>query len=193
MRSEALAARGYFIEDDFLDAAELQALRECLRLRRDRGDFAAAAIGTGRDLKYLPALRGDATCWLREPLESAERALLERLEALRLELNRALFLGLFDLELHYACYPPGARYARHVDQPAGREQRRVSLVLYLNPDWSAPDGGELKLYENGDRDQEVSPKGGRLVCFRTEGREHEVLPARRERLSLTGWFRVRDP
>jgi SM-20-related protein len=33
---------------------------------------------------------------------------------------------------------------------------------------------------------------GRLAAFLTAGREHEVMPTRRDRLSLTGWFRGRD-
>ncbi len=43
--------------------------------------------------------------------------------------------------------------------------------------------------EGGARD--VAPIGGRLVIFRSDQFEHEVLPARRERLSFTGWFRRR--
>ena len=31
-----------------------------------------------------------------------------------------------------------------------------------------------------------------LVCFLTADREHEVLTARRERLSISGWFRARQ-
>jgi SM-20-related protein len=38
---------------------------------------------------------------------------------------------------------------------------------------------------------DIEPLGGRLVCFLTAGREHEVLPAGRERLSISGWFRAR--
>jgi SM-20-related protein len=34
----------------------------------------------------------------------------------------------------------------------------------------------------------VSPCAPTLVAFLSERFEHEVLPARRERLSLTGWF-----
>jgi hypothetical protein len=71
MRAEALAAQGYCIEDEFLDAAEVEALLECLYLRRDRGEFASAAIGAGRSLQQLPAVRGDASCWLKEPIEAA--------------------------------------------------------------------------------------------------------------------------
>ena len=192
MRSDALAARGFFIEDGFLSDSEVRSLLDCAARRRERGGFVAAAIGAGSDLRVMPAVRGDATCWLDQPLLEAERLLLGRLEELRLELNESLYLGLFDLELHYACYPPGARYARHVDQPQGRTQRRVSVIMYLNPGWGEADGGALRLHEGDGGWQDVLPVGGRLVCFKTERREHEVLGAGRERLSLSGWFRTRE-
>jgi SM-20-related protein len=38
---------------------------------------------------------------------------------------------------------------------------------------------------------DVLPEGGTLVAFLSERFQHEVLPARRERLALTGWFRRR--
>jgi hypothetical protein len=38
---------------------------------------------------------------------------------------------------------------------------------------------------------EIWPEGGTLVAFLSDRFEHEVLPARRQRLSLTGWFRQR--
>jgi SM-20-related protein len=37
------------------------------------------------------------------------------------------------------------------------------------------------------------PEAGRLVCFRSDLIEHEVLPATRERYSLTGWALDRAP
>jgi SM-20-related protein len=40
--------------------------------------------------------------------------------------------------------------------------------------------------------RDIEPIAGRLVCFPTSGREHEVLTAHRERLSISGWFRARD-
>jgi len=122
----------------------------------------------------------------------AERELMLAFEELRLALNRAGYLGLFDAELHYARYAPGAAYARHVDQPQGRAQRRVSLALYLNDAWEAHEGGELVIFGAAASRREIEPIGGRLVCFRTALREHEVLPARRVRLSISGWFRTRD-
>ncbi len=43
-----------------------------------------------------------------------------------------------------------------------------------------------------NRQEQVLPIAGRLVCFLSDRFIHEVLPARRERLSLSGWFRKRD-
>jgi SM-20-related protein len=117
--------------------------------------------------------------------------LLDSLEQLRLRLNREAFLGLFELELHYAAYPPGAGYARHVDQPHGKTRRKISVVLYLNRGWQPDAGGELRIF-SGVEHIDVQPLAGRLVCFLTDSREHCVLPAQRERLSLTGWFGTRD-
>ncbi|HEY0745870.1 MAG TPA: 2OG-Fe(II) oxygenase [Steroidobacteraceae bacterium] len=114
------------------------------------------------------------------------------MEDLRLECNREAYLGLFEPELHYSLYPPGAAYARHVDQAQGTTQRKVSLVLYLNEGWEPGDGGVLRMHEANTGVLDIEPLGGRLVCFLTSGREHEVLPARRDRLSISGWFRARE-
>ncbi|MDQ2656958.1 MAG: 2OG-Fe(II) oxygenase, partial [Bacteroidota bacterium] len=35
---------------------------------------------------------------------------------------------------------------------------------------------------------DILPVLGRMVCFRSDQLEHEVLPATRPRLSLTGWL-----
>jgi SM-20-related protein len=129
---------------------------------------------------------------LREPLFAAERELLLDLEQLRLQLNQELFLGLFELELHYAWYPPGASYARHVDQPSGSTARRMSLILYLNESWESDAGGELELYDEQGGCRRVEPLSGRLVCFLTQGREHAVAAAHRDRFSVSGWFRASE-
>jgi SM-20-related protein len=190
--SADLKACGISIRDQFVSAAEVRRLQKCANDRQSRGDFAAARIGTRASAQRRAEVRGDFTCWLREPFQGPERALLDRLEDLRLELNREAYLGLFELELHYALYPPGAGYAPHVDQPQGTTQRKVSLVLYLNEDWGPADGGVLRMHDANTQVLDIEPVGGRLVCFLTSGREHQVLPARRDRLSISGWFRGRE-
>ncbi len=190
--SAELRASGISIKDQFASTAEVFALRECAQLHEARGDFAPARVGAQGAEQRRDTVRGDFTCWLSEPLLPPERLLLQRMEALRLQLNRDAFLGLFELELHYARYPAGAAYSRHVDQPLGSTQRKLSLVLYLNPGWQSADGGILRIRNADDDYVDVEPVAGRLVCFLTPGREHEVLEARCERLSISGWFRGRE-
>ena len=183
---------GISVRDRFLAPVRVRDLVDCAKLRRERGDFAAARIGGGGGLQRRAEIRGDSICWIVPPLLPAERILLQDLENLRLEFNAQAWLGLFELELHYAWYPPGAGYARHVDQPQGRAQRRVSLVLYLNEGWVPGAGGELRLFDPAGHHRDIEPVAGRLVCFSTPGREHAVLATRRDRLSISGWFRARD-
>jgi SM-20-related protein len=187
-----LRVDGISVRDRFLVPAQIRSLLECASLRRARGDFGAARIGSEQSLQRREDIRGDSICWIAVPLMPAEQTLLEELERLRLELNHAALLGLFELELHYAFYPPGAEYARHVDQPRGRAQRKVSLVLYLNEGWTAAAGGELRIFDAAGCHRDIEPIAGRLVCFLTPGREHAVLPTLCDRLSISGWFRARD-
>ena len=37
----------------------------------------------------------------------------------------------------------------------------------------------------------MKPAGGTLVAFLSDRVEHEVLPARRDRIAVSGWFRRR--
>jgi SM-20-related protein len=189
---EGLRADGIAVCDGFLTMREVQALAECAVLRRARGDFAEARIGTDRQLRRRADVRGDSICWLSHAEWPAESDVLHALEQLRRRLNEGAFLGLFELELHYAWYPPGAAYARHVDRPLSRDRRHVSLVLYLNAHWSPADGGVLRVYADDGGCREIEPLGGRLVLFLTEARAHEVLYTRSARLSLTGWYRGRE-
>jgi SM-20-related protein len=183
---------GVSIRDQFLAPAQIRSLVECAHERRARRGFDLARIGRDRGLQRREEIRGDSICWITPPLLPAEQTLLWELEQLRLKLNREAMLGLFELELHYACFPPGAGYTRHVDQPQGRTQRQVSLILYLNESWTPAAGGELRIFDAAGRHRDIEPIAGRLVHFLTPGREHEVLPTQRDRLSISGWFRTRD-
>jgi SM-20-related protein len=167
------------------------ALRADLLARRDQLD--GAAIGRGGQRQVVSAVRTDRIHWL-DGSSPAQRAFLADLEALRLALNRALLLGLFEYEAHYALYPPGARYLRHYDAFRGGNRRILSTVFYLNEGWAPGDGGELRLWRADERElATLAPLAGRALLFLSEEFPHEVLPARRDRLSIAGWFRARDP
>ena len=179
----------------FLSPGRIAALRSESQALFQAGRFHAAGIG--REAERRPAVRGDAILWLEEQAGWAPegaRLLREEFFHLREAINAETFLGLQDFEGHYAAYQAGARYARHVDRFQTDSRRVVSVVLYLNDDWSPGDGGELCLYRDmGDSEAAVriAPQSGTLVCFVSDGVPHEVLQAERPRLSLTGWFRRR--
>ena len=191
---DSLAHDALAIVPGFLPAKAVTALAHEARLRDAAGEFRAAGVGRGAARLTRSDIRGDRTLWLDERVPAiAERAFWQTVRSLRVVLNRTLFMGLSEFECHYALYPPGAFYRRHRDQfrdSASSATRAVSCVLYLNDDWKTSDGGALRIYFDDDV-REVMPTGGTLVCFFSERFEHEVLPATRERLSITGWFRRR--
>lgn len=186
-----LATHGWSQQSIFLPrtlTAELAA--EC-RARAAAGELTPAAIGRGFQQEVLEAVRGDYTVWLESGQCAPGDAYLALMEALRLTINRELFLGLEELECHFALYPPGAFYLRHLDRFRDDDSRTVTVVLYLNEAWQPDEGGELRLYLPDGRSHDVLPQGGTLACFMSADFPHEVVPATRERLSLTGWFRRR--
>ncbi|GGB20020.1 2OG-Fe(II) oxygenase [Agarivorans gilvus] len=153
--------------------------------------YVEAGIGRGDDFVKTEFVRTDEICWISEASEAGQTWLswTSRLQSF---LNQRLFLGLFSFESHYAHYAPGAYYKRHYDAFRGEANRVLSVVCYLNPNWSASDGGELVLYRD-EQDREglkVVPLYGTVVVFLSEEFPHEVLPASRDRYSVAGWFRV---
>ncbi|MCA1762818.1 MAG: 2OG-Fe(II) oxygenase [Flavobacteriales bacterium] len=71
-----------------------------------------------------------------------------------------------------------------------------SFVIYLNTTcYAGITGyefhyalGELCVYLDG-KDVRISPEGGRCVFFKSSELEHEVLPSKSPRMSLTGWLK----
>src|SRR5256885_7027340 len=143
--ADAIAERGYIVLPHFFSGADVAALHARLRELDARGELRAAGVGEARHA--VPDLRGDRTRWIDPGAADArERIALDALEALRIAINSTTYAGLFDLECHYAIYPPGARYRRHSDCLRDDDARVLSVVLYLNEDWRPADGGELMLY-----------------------------------------------
>lgn len=159
----------------------LTALREADALR-------PAAIGAAGAAVVHTEIRSDCIRWWADSPESpAQRTYLEGIEALSDYLNRTCYTGIRSHEFMYAAYPPGAFYARHIDDFANKNARKFSVITYLNRQWKPGDGGELVAHR-GEAER-IAPVFGRTVVFPSAELEHEVLPARRERLSVTGWLR----
>lgn len=193
---EQLAEKGWCVLPGFLPPDLAQQLAVEAQTLYQSGQLRHAATGQGEKREVRVGLRDDAIAWLDEtPSSAAQREYLARMEALRLAANRELQLGLFDLETHFARYPAGARYRKHLDVFRHDSRRTLSVVCYLNENWQESDGGQLRLYLDEADDSphvDILPQGGTLACFLSARFPHEVLPAGRSRLSLTGWFRRRD-
>jgi len=193
--AESIRIAGWIALADFIGPQTIHALREECRRLAASGAMRRAAVGKSANRRVREDLRSDEIFWLDEAQATeSQMQCLTHFEQVRLALNRRLQLGLFEFECHYARYAPGAFYRRHYDRFHGDGQRILSSVLYLNSNWSSGDGGELRLHV-GDAQcpghVDLCPAGGTLVLFLSDRFAHEVLPARRERLSLTGWFKAR--
>ena len=189
--ADAIADDGVAVAAGWLDDVLVSRLRARVAQLDAAGRFAPARIGRGATRAHRDGVRGDRVCWIGDD-DPAERELAAALDGLRSDVNRTLALGAFELEMHYAIYPAGARYVRHRDRFRDDDARVLSCVVYLNDAWRDDEGGALRLHlPAGPRD--VPPRGGSLVAFLADRVEHEVLPASRERCSVAGWFRRRAP
>lgn len=186
--ADELVDKNYAIIDSFLSSEEVKAILALPHFAQHEQHFKKAGIGKNANLQINEAIRGDYILWLDKNTASpAALVYLNRLSELIQHLNRSLFLSLKDYEVHMTVYPVGTYYKRHLDQFKKDDKRKLSVICYLNESWKEEQGGQLRIYTEGTS-QDVLPIAGRLVCFRSDVLEHEVLPATRERLSLTGWI-----
>lgn len=183
----------YSIVDDFFLMEEVENLRSSLLDKYDEEDFKKAAIGNQFNELIVRAIRGDFIFWIDEKLANEkEKEFFKKIEHFTNYLNRTCFLGIQEREFHYALYPEGTFYKRHLDTFQNDDSRKLSLVCYLNDeDWLPEYGGELVIYKDGEDDIKVYPLKGRMVVFESQILEHEVKPVKQERLSITGWLKTR--
>lgn len=185
-----LQEKGYSIRTHALPEKLADALLKQLQ-NKHLEQLKPAGIGREQHHSTDHSIRSDNIFWINNDYPAGKDWLIWA-EQLQQYLNRRLFLGLFSFESHFAHYPPGHFYQRHVDTFKGQSNRILSLVTYLNSDWTTDDGGELVLYSNSEETLgiKVTPATTTLVIFLSEEFPHEVLPARRDRYSIAGWFRV---
>lgn len=191
---DGIQRSGWVLIPDFLEESVAGELCTESRAAWDEGEFRRASLGRGKDLVIREDVRTDHVMWLRDgDITACQQRYLDKLEELRMALNRSLYLGLMDFEGHFAVYPEGGFYKPHIDRHRETSNRIVTVILYLNPGWQPGDGGELRIWtQPGDREGElviVEPRMGTLVCFLAGDHWHEVLPAKKTRVSITGWFR----
>lgn len=100
----------------------------------------------------------------------------------------------------------GSVYPLHIDNPQGIEvgdTRKLTCILYLNPDYKQEDAGELRIFRDEAEENaedcfvDIKPDGGRMVLFWSDEIPHQVLPtgphageshSSRDRWALTLWI-----
>ncbi|MFM8834286.1 MAG: 2OG-Fe(II) oxygenase [Cytophagales bacterium] len=186
--ADGLANAGYAIIDSFLTNEQVTAILGTDGFKNGLLHFKKAGIGKQQDRQINEGIRGDYIEWI-EPISAAPalQVYLQKLNDFIQFVNHSLYLSLRDYEVHQTIYPIGSFYKRHLDQFKKDDKRKLSVICYLNQNWQEAEGGQLRIHLN-EESLDVFPWAGRLVCFRSDLLEHEVLPATRERLSITGWL-----
>lgn len=196
MLINSIAENKWAVNDNFFPEELCDAILHSAIHKKISGQLQPALIGKDQNRQIRSDIRGDLTYWLGEnEVDMNLQSAWKFLEQVRMTINQELYLGLKRFESHLAIYPPGKGYHKHFDQAPGSTARQLTFILYLNKNWQQGDGGELVIYDEHNNDQQIAkiePLFGRSVFFLTEFFPHEVLPCKKERISLTGWFR-NDP
>lgn len=191
-----IVSQKYAIVENLFSTDEVLSLRNSLLEKHEEDTFKKAAIGNRLNEVIIDSIRGDVILWIDElKANVAETLFFNKINNLVDYLNKTCFLGILQKEFHYALYPTGTFYKRHIDAFQNDDRRKLSIVCYLNEDgWLPENGGELVLYfnENGAESKKVIyPFPGRVVIFESQMIEHEVKSVKTERLSITGWLKTR--
>lgn len=187
---DSLVEKGWFEWPNAVTNELCQSLLTEVQTYDTEGELQRAGVGRGETHQINQQIRQDSIYWL-DGKSSAQQTYLKQMAEMQYQLNRALFLGLFEYESHFALYKKGGFYKKHRDSFRGNANRMVTTVLYLNPNWQDDWGGELVIYneESTEKLATITPEIGKLVIFMSEQIPHEVLPTKHPRVSVAGWFR----
>ncbi len=188
---DRLAEQDFVIIDDFISDEMFKSILGFFHAAEGDDKLKRAGIGTGGELQVKDSVRGDFIYWLDRQKDSELKPVFELMDELVQKLKRYCYLSLTDSEFHIAKYPPGSHYNRHLDQFQERSNRQITVLIYLNENWKKGDGGELKIYRD-EGDMLVEPIAKRMLLFKSDCVEHEVLTTNVTRYSLTGWL-LRQP
>ena len=184
---DQLAEQDYVIVDDFLSDKLYKQVRQFFSDVEETDKLKKAGIGTQQDFQLKAEVRGDFIYWLEEERDTELTEIFELKNQLIQNFKRFCYLSLSGSEFHIAKYPVGTHYHRHLDQFNERSNRQITVLIYLNEHWQKGDGGELVIYKDG-KEILVEPIAKRLLLFKSDIIEHEVLTTNIQRYSLTGWL-----
>ncbi|KNC78176.1 hypothetical protein SARC_09383 [Sphaeroforma arctica JP610] len=144
--------------------------------------------------------RGDSISFLKvdeSPVHDTENLsqMIALYKNIQRDLKNVINLKHESAEYQLALYPGrGTHYEKHrdalPDDGSEWDQRRVTIICYLNSEWKEADGGHLRIYKppmTGGDQVEIEPQAGRVIVFLSGAIDHEVMPSYAERLALTAW------
>lgn len=177
-----LSSNGYWAANDVFQKEQLNIIEN--EYSRNINDFKPAQIGKGEFKSNNSLIRNDMNFWLDNNNKNLT-PIWELIESLTNIIRSELFLPIKRHETQFALYPPGHFYKRHVDKHKFMPSRLLTMVYYISP-WKEENSGELIVYSK--EPVKIEPRQNSLVLFLSE-LEHEVLPTKVNRKSLTTWFR----
>ena len=189
-----LLKQNYSICDNLFDLRLVDSLRDRLKTLHNHSELKKAAIGNKVNESISKAIRGDSIQWIDEQQANpVERLFFEAINTFKNYLNMTCFMGILHQEFHYAIYPEGTFYKKHLDTFQNDDRRKLSMVCYLNDNsWDKTNGGELVIYPENSNEVVIHPLPGRVVVFESQLLQHEVRPVLNDmRLSITGWLKTR--
>jgi SM-20-related protein len=196
------------VKDDVFDETSLVALLDDVKKISSKDNLLSTAkMGSKNSLVDSHILRGDEICWVTPDLckelgLSAMKLFVQTMIKMIKPFQQDLGL-MPDYSLQYALYSGNASgYVKHLDFNKAQYKghgtvvrgRKLTVILYLNREW---EGGQLRVHlpspvTTADEDFkgffDIDPLLGRLVIFRSDYVEHEVLPCHKDRSALTFWI-----
>ncbi len=174
----------------FLTQKLSDGLQQNIKKLQQNEMMTAAGIGNHAIKDANQQMRSDKIYWLdKKHGNTFENEFLQHAENFIERLNSTCYAGINAYEFHYAVYEEGSFYKRHKDQFKNNDNRKFSLITYLNNNWQEADGGQLQVYRD-DTMQQIQPHAQTAVLFKSNETEHEVIKANRSRMSITGWLKV---
>ncbi|MGM0745259.1 2OG-Fe(II) oxygenase [Rhodohalobacter sp.] len=188
---DKLAEDDFVVIDDFLSDEQFRLIMNFFKKAEKNNHLKKAGIGPSGEFQIKSSVRGDFIYWLDEKRDTELSIFFEIVDDLIANLKRICYLSLSGSKFHIAKYPKGSHYDRHLDQFNERSNRQITVLIYLNENWKKGDGGELVIYKDNEEIL-VEPIAKRLLLFKSDVIEHEVLKTNVTRYSLTGWL-LRQP
>ncbi len=178
------------VTENFLSIPLAAHLKENLLALYAQGELQHAGTGNNAQAHQNKLVRSDMIYWLdRAHNDVHENSFFDLMDLFVAHLNSTCYTGITGYEFHYALYPAGSFYRKHRDQFRNNSSRQYSMIMYMNADWQAGDGGELSIH-HADHLQNISPLNGKSVFLKSNELEHEVLLTHKPRMSITGWLKV---